>query len=59
MTELLAPERAERLRDAPRDALRLAEVTAFAVSVPLPKHAQVTLGVGRTIKRDAVVVRVR
>lgn len=45
--------------DTPRGALRIAEVKAFAVSVPLPGHAQVTLGVGHTIKRDAVIVRVR
>ncbi|MEY8826943.1 mandelate racemase/muconate lactonizing enzyme family protein [Sedimentitalea sp. XS_ASV28] len=59
MTDLLSPEHENRLATAPRGALQLAEITAFAVSVPLPDHAQVTLGVGRTIKRDAVVVRVR
>lgn len=59
MTDLLSPESKDSLDSAPRGALRLAEVTAFAVSVPLPEHAQVTLGVGRTVKRDAVVVRVR
>lgn len=50
---------AQRLADSPPTALEIAEVTAWAVSVPLPEHAQVTLGVGRTIKRDAVIVRVR
>ena len=59
MTDLLAPESSDRLSAAPRGALLLAEVRAFAVSVPVPLHAQVTLGVGRTVKRDAVVVRVR
>ena len=49
----------DRLASAPRGALRIAEVKAFPISVPLPEHAQVTLGVGRTIKRDAVVTRVR
>lgn len=44
---------------APADALAIAELRAFAVSVPMPEHAQVTLGVGRTVKRDAVLVRVR
>ncbi|MBO0903750.1 mandelate racemase/muconate lactonizing enzyme family protein [Jiella sp. MQZ13P-4] len=39
--------------------MRIAAVEAFALSYPLPEAAQVTLGVGRTIKRDAVVVRVR
>ncbi|MGR3376774.1 mandelate racemase/muconate lactonizing enzyme family protein [Salipiger abyssi] len=59
MTELLSAEHKERLHEAPRGALRIADVTAYAVSVPLPEHAQVRLGVGRTIKRDAVVVGVR
>lgn len=49
----------DRLASAPRGALRIAEVKAFPISVPLPEHAQVTLGVGRTIKRDAVVTRIR
>ncbi|HEV7416251.1 MAG TPA: mandelate racemase/muconate lactonizing enzyme family protein [Tianweitania sediminis] len=39
--------------------MRIAEVQAWALSYPLPESAQVTLGVGRTVKRDAVVVRVR
>lgn len=45
--------------DVPAGALVIAEVSAFAISVPLPDHARVTLGVGRTVKRDAVIVRVR
>ncbi|YBV94449.1 mandelate racemase/muconate lactonizing enzyme family protein (plasmid) [Phyllobacteriaceae bacterium JZ32] len=48
-----------RLRDVPPRALRIGEVSAWAVSCPLPPEAQVTLGVGRAIKRDAVVVRIR
>lgn len=47
------------LRDAHGDALKIAEVRAFAVSVPVPEAHQVTLGVGKTLKRDAVLVRVR
>jgi len=38
--------------------MRIAEVRAYATSVPLPPDAQVTLGIGRAVKRDAVVVRV-
>ena len=34
------------------------DVRAYPTSFPLPKENQVTLGVGRTIKRDAVVVKV-
>lgn len=40
------------------EAGRIREVRAFATSFPLPVEHQVTLGVGRTIKRDAVVVKV-
>lgn len=47
------------LRAAPRDALAIAEVRAWAVSCPVPPEAQITLGVGKMVKRDAVVVRVR
>ncbi|MFF5988220.1 mandelate racemase/muconate lactonizing enzyme family protein [Prauserella flavalba] len=43
----------------PGDDLRITEVTAFGVSVPTPPHAQVDLGFGRSVKRDAVLVRVR
>ncbi|MGC7101368.1 mandelate racemase/muconate lactonizing enzyme family protein [Amycolatopsis lurida] len=39
--------------------LRIADITAFGVSVPTPPHAQVDLGFGRSVKRDAVLVRVR
>ena len=52
---------ANALFDEQSDVKRLliADVEAWAVSYPLPLDAQVTLGVGKTIKRDAVVVRVR
>ena len=40
------------------DAGRIREVRAYPTSFPLPVENQVTLGVGRTIKRDAVVVKV-
>lgn len=39
-------------------AVRIAEVRAYATSFPLPADRQVRLGIGRAVKRDAVVVRV-
>jgi len=39
-------------------ALTIRTVRARAVSFALPAHAQVSLGIGRTIKRDAVIVEV-
>jgi L-alanine-DL-glutamate epimerase-like enolase superfamily enzyme len=38
--------------------MRIAEVRAFATSFPVPPEASVTLGIGRAVKRDAVVVKV-
>lgn len=38
--------------------MRIAELKAYPVSVPVPPEYQVSLGVGRMIKRDAVVVKV-
>jgi L-alanine-DL-glutamate epimerase-like enolase superfamily enzyme len=40
-------------------ALKIAEITAIPTSFPLPKDSNVRLGIGRAVKRDAVVVRVR
>ena len=39
-------------------ALRVREVQAFPTSFPIDPKDSVTLGVGRTIKRDAVIVKV-
>ena len=39
--------------------LKIAEVTAIPTSFPLPKGSNVRLGIGRAVKRDAIVVRVR
>lgn len=39
-------------------ALRVREVQAFPTSFPVDPKDSVTLGVGRTIKRDAVIVKV-
>jgi L-alanine-DL-glutamate epimerase-like enolase superfamily enzyme len=38
--------------------VRIVEVRAFPTSFPVPPEASVTLGIGRAVKRDAVVVRV-
>ena len=38
--------------------IRIERVTAHPVSFRLPEHLQVSLGIGRTVKRDAVLVRV-
>ncbi|HET7401420.1 MAG TPA: mandelate racemase/muconate lactonizing enzyme family protein [Usitatibacter sp.] len=40
-------------------ALKIADITAIPTSFPLPKEGSVRLGIGRAIKRDAVIVRVR
>jgi len=39
--------------------LKIADITAIATSFPLPKGSTVRLGIGRAVKRDAIVVRVR
>jgi D-galactarolactone cycloisomerase len=38
--------------------MRIADVTAHPTSFPVPPGQSVTLGIGRAVKRDAVVVRV-
>jgi L-alanine-DL-glutamate epimerase-like enolase superfamily enzyme len=40
-------------------ALKIAEITAIPTSFPLPKDSNVRLGIGRAVKRDAVIVRVK
>ncbi|RJQ51536.1 MAG: mandelate racemase/muconate lactonizing enzyme family protein [Desulfobacteraceae bacterium] len=39
--------------------MRIVELKAYPISVPVPEDRQVSLGIGRMIKRDAVVVRVK
>ncbi|MGI9336533.1 MAG: mandelate racemase/muconate lactonizing enzyme family protein [Gammaproteobacteria bacterium] len=39
--------------------MRIQSVTAFPISFPIPEDKGVTLGIGRAIKRDAVLVKVR
>jgi D-galactarolactone cycloisomerase len=41
-----------------RSALRIVEITAYPTSFPLPKDSNVRLGIGRAVKRDAVIVKV-
>jgi L-alanine-DL-glutamate epimerase-like enolase superfamily enzyme len=38
--------------------MRIVDVKAYPTSFPVPPQASVTLGIGRAVKRDAVVVRV-
>ncbi|MDA0823129.1 MAG: mandelate racemase/muconate lactonizing enzyme family protein [Proteobacteria bacterium] len=38
--------------------MRIANVIAFPVSFPIPKQHRVKLGIGQTVKRDAVLVKV-
>ena len=38
--------------------LRIRDVKAYPTSYPIPPGQSVTLGIGRAIKRDAVVVKV-
>jgi D-galactarolactone cycloisomerase len=40
-------------------ALKISEVVAIPTSFPLPKDSNVRLGIGRAVKRDAVIVRVK
>src|SRR6187397_2545714 len=40
-------------------ALKIAEITAIPTSFRLPADSNVRLGIGRAVKRDAVIVRVR
>jgi D-galactarolactone cycloisomerase len=40
-------------------ALKISDITAIPTSFPLPKESNVRLGIGRAVKRDAVVVKVR
>ena len=40
-------------------AMKIAEITAIPTSFPLPKEGNVRLGIGRAVKRDAVIVRVK
>ena len=38
--------------------LKIVEIKAYATSFPLPKDGNVRLGIGRAVKKDAVVVKV-
>src|SRR5882672_3061079 len=39
--------------------LKIVEISAFPTSFPVPPEQRVTLGIGTSVKRDAVVVRVK
>src|ERR1700742_3845580 len=38
--------------------MKIADIVAYPVSVPVPKTHQVTLGIGTLVKRDTVIVKV-
>jgi D-galactarolactone cycloisomerase len=38
--------------------MKIVELKAYPTSFPLPPEGRVTLGIGRAVKRDAVVVKV-
>ncbi|MGH8760928.1 MAG: mandelate racemase/muconate lactonizing enzyme family protein, partial [Burkholderiales bacterium] len=42
----------------PGSDLKIVNIEAFPTSYPLPQNGGVTLGIGRAIKRDAVVIKV-
>jgi len=42
-----------------RADLKIVEISAFPISFPVPPEQRVTLGIGTSVKRDAVVVRVK
>lgn len=38
--------------------MKIIDVTAYPISFPIPEDKVVTLGIGRTVKRDAVLIKV-
>jgi len=48
----------EQCRRFAAESLKIRDVQAYPISVPVPAGSSVTLGVGRAVKRDAVIVRV-
>src|SRR3546814_11654112 len=40
------------------ETVRIRSVEAFPISTPLPAGERVTLGIGTTVKRDTVIVKV-
>ena len=37
--------------------MRIREITAYPISFPIPGDKAVSLGIGRAVKRDAVLVK--
>ena len=42
----------------PTPELKIVDIRAFATSFPLPPGGNVRLGIGRAVKKDAVLVKV-
>lgn len=40
------------------DMMKIADIRAFPISFPVPQNQSVRLGIGRSVKRDAVLVRI-
>ena len=38
--------------------MNITRIDAFPLSCPVPTHAQVSLGIGRTVKRDTVLIKI-
>lgn len=38
--------------------MRIADIKAFPISVPIPPESQNTVGIGKLVKRDAVIVKI-
>ena len=38
--------------------MKITDLTAYPISFPIPEDKAVTLGIGRAVKRDAVLVKV-
>lgn len=41
-----------------QSSLKIRSIEAFPTSFPLPQNLNVRLGIGRAVKRDAVIVKV-
>src|SRR4051812_26694234 len=45
-------------QDSPRGSMRIRQIKAVPISYRVPEGHNVTLGIGRAVKRDAVLVKV-
>ena len=45
-------------KEEERSTIQITDITAYPISFPIPEALGVTLGIGRAVKRDCVLVRV-